>query len=85
MDVICEVQNTLPPGASAQPPEVFLGLDQVLGSFQDIVEQCWVFLQERASYGAQDGPLVNLEWHFRGVGDELNRHRDRVVYLNIKV
>ncbi|KAK0634056.1 hypothetical protein B0T14DRAFT_508302 [Immersiella caudata] len=85
VDVICEVQNTLPPGASAQPPEVFLGLDQVLGSFQDIVEQCWAFLQERASYGAQNGPLVNLEWHFRGVGDELNRHRDRVVYLNIKL
>jgi hypothetical protein len=84
-DVIREVQNTLPGHISSQPPGVLLGLSQVLGNFQETVDQCWVFLQERASHGAQDGALNNLGFQFFGVRDELNRLRDRVAFLNIKV
>ncbi|KAK0655083.1 hypothetical protein B0T16DRAFT_486747 [Cercophora newfieldiana] len=85
VDVICEVQNALPQHTPSRPPQVLVGLNQILGSFHETVDQCWLFLEERASHGSNDGAINNLAWHFWGVGDELNRHRDRVVYLNIKL
>jgi hypothetical protein len=83
--VIEEVQHSLPLHPLPQSPDVSTGLSHVLGHFQQTVEECYAFLEAKASHGTRDGALNNLAYHFRGGDEELNMHRDRVVFLNIKV
>jgi len=83
--VIEEVKQSLPLQPLPQSPDVPAGLSQVLGNFQQTVNECYAFLEAKASHGTRDGALNNLAYHFRGGDEELNMHRDRVVFLNIKV
>ncbi|KAK4464640.1 hypothetical protein QBC42DRAFT_262958 [Cladorrhinum samala] len=67
------------------PPTATLrNVGLVVGNFTSVLEDCWSLLDQRATFGNQQGPVYNLQW-FMNVKDDVQMLRDRIAACNIKL
>ncbi|KAK4221988.1 hypothetical protein QBC38DRAFT_402426, partial [Podospora fimiseda] len=82
-DIIRRAQLSFP--HSARPSTATSrGATQVLGNFKGVLDDCVILLEQKGSFGTQQGPVRNFQW-FLLVKDDIQILRDRIAVCNIKL